>query len=84
MRTKHQFEPEGVCASRIEFELEDGRVKSLRFIDGCPGNLEAISKLVEGMSAAEVIEKFQGIVCQNGTSCASQLAEALREALKTY
>ena len=80
MGTKHHFEPEGVCASSIDFELEDGRVKNVRFMDGCPGNLEAISRLLEDMPAAKVIEKFQGIICQIGTSCASRLAEALGKA----
>lgn len=79
----HQYTPEGVCSSRIDFELENGMVKNVRFIDGCPGNLEAICKLIEGMPASEVIEKFRGIICQNGTSCASQLAAALEDALKT-
>ena len=78
----HQYHPEGVCASRIDFELENGLVKNVCFTDGCPGNLEAICILIEGMPAAEVIQKLRGIVCQNGTSCVSQLAEALEEALK--
>lgn len=79
----HQYRPEGVCSSRIDFELEKGLVKNVRFIDGCPGNLEAICVLVEGMPAADVIKKLRGIVCQNGTSCADQLAAALEEAIKT-
>ena len=78
----HQYHPEGVCASRIDFELENGLVKNVCFTDGCPGNLEAICILIEGMPASEVIQKLRGIVCQNGTSCVSRLAEALEEALK--
>lgn len=78
----HHYRPQGVCASRIDFELENGLVKNVRFTDGCPGNLEAICILIEGMPAAEVIEKFRGIECQNGTSCTGQLAQALEEAMK--
>lgn len=79
----HQYEPQGVCASKIEFEIENGFVKNVQFSDGCPGNAEAIGKLVEGMPALEVIKKFRGIQCQNGTSCADQFAIALEEALNT-
>lgn len=72
------FKPEGVCATEIRFDIVEGRIKNLTFIGGCPGNLNAISKLVEGMTIEEVIEKFEGIVCQNGTSCTDQLAKALQ------
>jgi len=78
----HSFEPQGVCTSMIEFELEDGKLKNVRFTDGCPGNLEAISRLVEGMPARDAIEKLRGIQCQNGTSCMDQLSVALEEALR--
>ncbi|MDR3563740.1 MAG: TIGR03905 family TSCPD domain-containing protein [Negativicutes bacterium] len=71
------YQTEGVCATEIQFEVADGKVKSVKFNGGCPGNLNAISKLVEGMAVDEVIEKFQGNICQNGTSCTDQLAKAL-------
>lgn len=72
------FKPEGVCATEIRFDIVEGRIKNLAFIGGCPGNLNAISKLVEGMTIEEVIAKLQGIVCQNDTSCTDQLAKALQ------
>ncbi|MEM5768513.1 MAG: TIGR03905 family TSCPD domain-containing protein [Bacillota bacterium] len=74
------FKPEGVCATEIRFDIIEGRIKNLTFIGGCPGNLNAISKLVEGMKIEEVIEKFAGNICQNGTSCTDQLAKALQSA----
>lgn len=72
------FKPQRVCAQEIRFDVVDGRIKNLIFIGGCPGNLRAISKLVEGMLIEEVIKKFAGNVCQNKTSCTDQLAQALK------
>lgn len=72
------FKPQGVCASEIHCDVVDGRVRDLVFTGGCPGNLKAIAKLVEGMAVRDVIEKFAGNVCQNGTSCTDQLARALQ------
>lgn len=77
----HTVEPEGVCASRIDFEILDGKLKNVRFEDGCAGNLEAISRLLEGMPVQEALDKLKGIQCQNGTSCADQLAFAVEKAL---
>jgi len=73
------FIPEGVCAKKIEFEVENGTVKHVSFDGGCPGNLNAISKLVEGMPVEKVIETFKGNLCRNGTSCTDQLAKALEQ-----
>jgi len=75
------FKPEGVCSSEIRFDVVEDRIKNLTFIGGCPGNLKAIAKLLEGMKIDEVIEKLKGTTCQNGTSCTDQLAKAL-QALK--
>ena len=75
----HRYFTEGVCSSEIDFEIENGCIKNVRFIDGCPGNLEAISTLVEGMPVSEVTKKLRGIQCQNGTSCADQFVKALEE-----
>ena len=78
----HKYRTQGVCASEIDFEIENGLVKNVLFIDGCPGNLEAICKLVEGMPVTEVIKKLRGIVCQNDTSCADQFVSALEDVIK--
>lgn len=72
------YKTEGVCATDIIFEVEDGLVKKLEFIGGCPGNLAAIAKLIEDMPVAEVISKLKGIRCgESETSCVDQLAIAL-------
>lgn len=57
----------------------DGNViKSVIFTGGCNGNLQGISKLVEGMSAEDAISRLKGIKCGfKPTSCPDQLAIAL-------
>lgn len=74
------YDTSGVCSKGINFEVENGIVKSVNFDRGCPGNLEAISKLVEGMPVEEVIKRLKGITCSGKpTSCPDQLARALEE-----
>ena len=78
----YTFKTRGVCASTINFELENGIVKNVSFTGGCNGNLKAISKLVEGMEAEKVISILQGNKCGfKQTSCADQLSIALKNAL---
>ncbi len=78
---KYTFRTRGVCASQISFQLEDGIVSDVAFYGGCNGNLKAISKLVEGMEAEKVISILEGNTCGfKKTSCADQLAIALKEA----
>lgn len=73
------FVPEGVCAKKIFFDIEEGRLRNLKFIGGCEGNLKAISVLLEGMAVEEVIEKVQGITCgKKTTSCTDQLCKILQ------
>jgi len=73
------FIPEGVCSKKIEFDIDNGKIKNVKFVGGCPGNLQAISLLIEGMPVEEVIQKFKGNLCRNGTSCTDQLAKALEK-----
>ncbi|MGC7870497.1 TIGR03905 family TSCPD domain-containing protein [Desulfosporosinus sp. SYSU MS00001] len=77
-----RFMPQGVCSKEIIFSIIDGKVKNVKFIKGCPGNAQGISKLVEGMDAAEVAQRLKGIKCQNGTSCPDQLALAIESLFK--
>lgn len=72
------FKTQGVCAKNINFEVVDNKVKSVSFEGGCNGNLQGISKLVEGMDVNEVISRLKGIKCgTKKTSCPDQLATAL-------
>lgn len=72
------YKTKGTCSTEINFEIEDGIIKSVKFIRGCDGNLQAISSLVAGMKVEDAISKLQGIDCKGrGTSCPDQLANAL-------
>ena len=74
--------PAGVCSKAITFSIEDGILHDIRFFGGCPGNLLAISKLLEGADAQKTVELLKGNDCGGkGTSCADQLARAIEVAL---
>ena len=77
----YTYKTKGTCSSRIDIELDGDIIKSVKFYGGCDGNLQAIPKLVEGLSVEQVEKKLTGISC-NGrpTSCGDQLAKACREA----
>lgn len=80
---EHSYKPQGVCSVNIEFDLPNGNIENLKFTGGCDGNLKAIAKLVQGMPAENVIELLEGNTCgPKKTSCADQLAKALKKALK--
>ena len=76
------YKTKGVCSREIHFEVVDGKVTGVSFVGGCNGNLQGISKLVEGMDVNEAIARLQGISC-NGrpTSCPDQLATALKQSI---
>lgn len=77
---KYEYKPVGVCSKKFVIEIEDGVIKSLEIIGGCPGNTIGISHLVKGMKVDEAIEKLKGIECGfKGTSCPDQIALALEE-----
>lgn len=75
------YKTSGTCAKAIHFERdEDGRIYNIRFDGGCNGNLKAIGRLCEGMTASEINAKLLGNLCGNkGTSCADQLAKAVMQ-----
>ncbi len=77
----YMYKTRGTCSTQIEVELDGNVVKFVKFTGGCNGNLQAIPKLVEGLTIEQVEEKIGGISC-NGrpTSCGDQLAKACRAA----
>jgi uncharacterized protein (TIGR03905 family) len=77
----YTYMTKGTCSTKIELELEGNVVHNVKFTGGCNGNLQAIPKLVEGLTVEQVEEKISGISCNGrGTSCGDQLAKACREA----
>ena len=73
------YKTNGTCSRQLLFDVEDGKVKNVKFIGGCSGNLQGISRLVEGKDVNEVISLLSGIRCRAGTSCPDQLAQALKQ-----
>lgn len=79
---RYTYRPKGVCSSEISFEIVDGKMHDIVFIGGCNGNLKAISKILEGWKAEDVIERLEGNTCGfRSTSCADQLTRAIKEAI---
>ena len=82
--TQHTYIPEGVCSTEISFEIKDGILKNVTFIDGCSGSSQAISRLCEGKRVDDVIRLLTSIDCEDrGTSCPDQLSKALAKALNS-
>ena len=76
----YTYKTKGVCSQVITFDVEDNKVKNVKFVGGCPGNLQGVSKLIEGMDKDEAIARIEGIRCgAKSTSCPDQLAKALKE-----
>ena len=75
------YTPKGACSQQIHFDIVDHKVKNVSFRGGCNGNLQGISRLIDGMDVDEAIKRLDGIRCGfKATSCPDQLAQALKEA----
>ena len=80
MEYKHKMN--GTCAREVSFEIDDGKIKNVRFENGCSGNGLGIAALAEGRSAAEIVGLLTGITCGfKQTSCPAELAKAIKYAL---
>ena len=77
------YRPRGVCSQLMEIEVEGDKIKHVKVTGGCSGNLQGISRLVEGMEIKEAISRMEGIRCGfKPTSCPDQLAKALKQCLE--
>ncbi|MCL2633330.1 MAG: TIGR03905 family TSCPD domain-containing protein [Oscillospiraceae bacterium] len=75
----YEYSPTGVCAQKMQFDVNDGIVKDLKIVGGCAGNGVGIARLVEGMKVSDVIERLESVRCGGRpSSCPAQLAQALR------
>ena len=76
------YKTQGTCSSAIDFDVENNVLTNVVFTGGCNGNLQGISRLVEGMKVEEAIRRLEGIRCGfKATSCPDQLAHALQAGL---
>ena len=74
------FRTSGTCSREIIFQVDQNNVLTdVKFLGGCSGNLQGISRLVIGQNIDDIIAKLSGIPCRNKTSCPDQLAKALTE-----
>ena len=77
-----EYRPKGVCSQKINFDILDNKARNVSFVGGCNGNLQGISRLIEGMDVDEAISRIEGIHCGfKSTSCPDQLSRALKEAV---
>lgn len=82
--THFSYKPTGVCARRIDLEMDGHTIHSIAFSGGCAGNTQGVALLAVGQTAEELIGRLEGIRCGfKSTSCPDQLAKALRAYLET-
>lgn len=81
---KYRYKTNNTCSKEIEFELNGNVVTNVKYLGGgCPGNLQALPRLVEGLTVEEIEKRLGGIVCGfRGTSCANELVNAIKEVYK--
>ena len=78
---RYDYATEMVCSQQISFDLDDNIVSNIEFVGGCDGNLKAIAKLVDGWTVEKIEAYLLGNTCgPRPTSCADQLARAVRKA----
>ena len=74
------YATKGVCARQIEIEVDDNVITKVKFVGGCAGNTQGVSRLLVGMSVDDAISRLEGIRCGfKPTSCPDQLSQALKE-----
>ncbi|MBR4342671.1 MAG: TIGR03905 family TSCPD domain-containing protein [Lachnospiraceae bacterium] len=75
----YDYKTSGTCSQLISFDLDGNIVKNVSFVGGCNGNLQGVSRLVEGSSVEDIVTKLSGIKCGfKNTSCPDQLAKAVK------
>lgn len=78
---RYSYKTSGTCSRQIDFDINGNIITNVVFYGGCPGNLQAISRVIEGKTVEEIESLFKDIKCgTKPTSCSSELAKAVREA----
>lgn len=78
---RYDYQTQIVCAQVISFDIDDDIITNISFMGGCNGNLKAIAKLVDGWTVDKIESYLLGNICgRKPTSCADQLAVAVRKA----
>ena len=57
----YTYQTEQTCSEQIDFDIVDGKLHNVSFLGGCHGNLQGVSRLVEGMDVFQVIDRLEGI-----------------------
>jgi len=78
---EYHFTPKGVCSRNFHADVNDeGVIESLSIEDGCDGNGQGMSRMVQGRHIDEVITLLSGIRCgRKSTSCPDQIAKMMAE-----
>lgn len=78
---RYDYKTENTCAQMISFDIDGDVIRNIEFYGGCNGNLKAIAKLLDGWTVDRIEEMLLGNTCgRRPTSCADQLAKAVRAA----
>ncbi len=81
---RYTYKTKNTCSQTISMDIEGDIVRNVVFEGGCNGNLKAIPILVDGWTVEQIEKKLTGIECgRRQTSCADQLAKAVREAYES-
>ena len=81
----HVHQNIGTCSKSVTIEYDDKtrEILNIKFIGGCPGNIQGVSKLCVGRKLDEVYEMLYGIKCgMRGTSCPNELAKGIKEVIE--
>ena len=52
----YSYKTKGVCSRQINFDIEDGIIKEIKFIGGCHGNTQGVAALGKGRTVQEIID----------------------------
>ncbi|MCR5755106.1 MAG: TIGR03905 family TSCPD domain-containing protein [Acetatifactor sp.] len=78
---EYNYRTKNTCSTNIKLDINGDIITNVVFTGGCNGNLQAIPRLIDGWTVTQIEEKCRGIHCgRRDTSCADQLACAVREA----